>query len=98
MKQEIKAIDDAMTHSDENFLARRFAGRDKLIHLVGQGEVMPRLGRSGGDRHHRPVQFGERITDWNQAGLFTLHGFSFSRGYSHSARRAMISCKSALLC
>ena len=34
----------------------RFAGRNKLVHLVGLGEVVPRLGRGGVDRLHRPIQ------------------------------------------
>ena len=53
----------------------RFAGRDKLVHLVGLGEVVERLGRGVADRLDRPVQVGDDLTDRNQLPALTLHGF-----------------------
>ena len=54
--------------------ASRFAGRDKLVHLVGLGEVVARLGRGVADRLDRPVQIGDDFTDRNQLAALTLHG------------------------
>ena len=52
----------------------RFAGRDKLAHLIGDGEVVQRLGRGVADRRHRAViQAGDGITDRNQTATLTLH-------------------------
>ena len=51
----------------------RFAGRDKLVHLIGLGEVVARLGRSFADRLDRPVQIGDDFTDRNQLAALTLH-------------------------
>ena len=53
----------------------RFACRDKLVHLIGQGEVVQRLRRGVADRGHRPVQAGDDFSDGNQLGAFALHGF-----------------------
>ena len=55
----------------------RFAGPDKLVHLVEAGEVVERLGRGVADRLDRPVQIGDDFTDRNQLVAFKLHG-SFS--------------------
>ena len=55
----------------------RFAGRDKLVHLIGLGEVVARLGRGFAERLHRAVHTREGITDRNQLAALTLHG-SFS--------------------
>ena len=47
-----------------------------LVHLIGLGEVVARLGRSVTDRLDRAViQAGDGITDGNQAVLFTRQGF-----------------------
>ena len=51
----------------------RFAGRDKLVHLIGLGEVVARLGRSFAERFHRTAQIGQGFTDRNQAVSFTRH-------------------------
>ena len=56
----------------ETAIRVRFAGRHQLVHLIGNGEVVPRLGRSGGDRQHRAVR---RLTDRNPLAALTLHGF-----------------------
>ena len=50
----------------------RFAGPDKLVHLIEAGEVVQRLGRGFADRLHRPAQIGEDITDRNQFTALTL--------------------------
>ena len=50
----------------ETEIGGRFAGRDKLVHLVGLGEVVERLGRGVADRLHRAVQIGDDFTDRNQ--------------------------------
>ena len=59
----------------KTYLGFRFAGRDKLVHLIGLGEVVARLGRSVADRLHGAVQIREGFPDGNQAVSFTLHGF-----------------------
>ena len=53
----------------------RFAGRDKLVHLVGLGEVVERLRRGVADRGHRPIQAGDDFSNRNQLAAFALHGF-----------------------
>ena len=53
----------------------RFAGRHKLAHLIGLGEVVQRLGRGFADCLDRPVQIGDDFTDRNQLAALTLHGF-----------------------
>ena len=52
----------------------RFAGPDKLIHLVEAGEVVQRLGRSVAERRHRPAQIREGFSNGNQLAALTLHG------------------------
>ena len=52
----------------------RFAGRDKLVHLVGLGEVVERLGRGVADRLDGARQIGQGGGDGNQPVSFTLHG------------------------
>ena len=47
------------------------------MHLIGKGEVVPRLGRRFTDRFHRAAHTGEGITDRNQLATLTLHGFTF---------------------
>ena len=53
----------------------RFAGPDKLIHLVEAGEVVQRLGRGFADCLHRAGEIGDDFTDGNQPVALTLHGF-----------------------
>ena len=50
VKQEIKAIDEAMTHSDENFLARHggFGGAMQRLAAAGPGVTQSRRGGSDG--------------------------------------------------
>ena len=50
------------------------AGRNKLVYLIGLGEVVAGLGRGVADRFHRAGQIGQGFTDGNQPALFTLHG------------------------
>ena len=52
----------------------RFAGRDKLVHLIGLSEVVHRLGRGVADRLQRAIQIGQGFTDGNQLAALTLHG------------------------
>ena len=59
----------------ETAIRVRFAGRHQLVHLIGNGEVVPRLGRSGGDRQHRAVR---RLTDRNPLAWVALHNSPFS--------------------
>ena len=54
----------------------RFAGCDKLVHLIGLGEVVQRLGRGFAERLYRAAQAADDFTDRNQAVSFTLHGFA----------------------
>ena len=44
----------------------RFAGTDKLVHLIEAGEVVPRLGRGIAERFHRPIEAAEDFPDGNQ--------------------------------
>ena len=62
----------------ETEIGIRFAGPNQLVHLIGLGEVVPRLGRGVADRLDRPVQPTEDLTNGNQPASFTLHGFYFS--------------------
>ena len=54
---------------------------DKLVYLIGLGEVVARLGRSFTDRLDRPVQIGDDFTDRNQLAALTLHSL-----FSHDGR------------
>ena len=57
----------------------RFTGVDKLVHLIGLGEVVKRLGRGLTEHIHRPVlQVAEKIINGSHAISFTLHLFLFS--------------------
>ena len=51
-----------------------FAGLDKLVHLIGLGEVVAGLGRGFAERLHRPGQIGQGFPDRNQLAPLTLHG------------------------
>ena len=51
----------------------RFAGRDKLVYLIGNGEASPRRWWGFADRLDRSVQIGQGFTDGDQAVLLTLH-------------------------
>ena len=68
----------------ETEIGVRFAGRDKLVYLVGLGEVVVRLGRGFADRFHRTAQIGDDFTDRNQLATLTLHGFLPKRSGSAS--------------
>ena len=59
----------------------RFAGRNKLIHLIEAGEVVNRLGRGVAELFHRPVQIRDGFLDGNQAVPFARHAF-----FSHVPR------------
>ena len=54
----------------------RFAGSHKLVHLVGLGEVVQRLGRGFADRLDRAVQIGQGFPNGNQPVSFARHGLS----------------------
>ncbi len=41
----------------------RFAGRDKLVYLIGNGEASPRRWWGFAERLHRAGQIGEGFTD-----------------------------------
>ena len=69
----------------------RFAGRDKLVHLIGLGEVVPRLGRGIADRFHRAAHTGEGITNRNQPVSFVLHGFYSPIFPRHTPRQPKVS-------
>ena len=66
----------------------RFTGPDKLVHLIGAGEVGQRLGRGFADRFHRAAQIGEGITDQNQPAALTLHALFSHAPQTRSQRRA----------
>ena len=51
-----------------------FASPDKLVHLIGAGEVVQCLRRGFAKRFPRAVQTRKDFPDGNQAILFTLHG------------------------
>ena len=50
----------------ETQIGIRFAGPDKLIHLVEAGVMVQRLGRGFADRFHRPIEAAEDFPDGNQ--------------------------------
>ena len=52
----------------------RFAGPDKLVHLVGLGEAPPRRWWGFAERLDGAAHTGQGITDRNQAVSFRLHG------------------------
>ena len=63
----------------ETEIGVRFAGRNKQVHLIGLGEVVPRLGRGFADRwHRRVIQAGDDLADWNQPAAVADSWFSFS--------------------
>ena len=47
-----------------------FAGPDKLVHLIGNGEVVPRRWWGFAERLDGAAQIGEGFTDRNQAVFF----------------------------
>ena len=51
----------------------RFTGPNKLVHLVGLGEVVPRLGRGFAERLHRPAAPSEGFPNRNQPVSLTRH-------------------------
>ena len=58
----------------ETQIGVRFAGRDKLVHLIGKGESPLRRLGCFAERLPRPVQIGQGVSDGKQP-LFVLHGF-----------------------
>ena len=54
-------------------MPKKAGAREWLVHLVGLGEVVERLGRGVADRGHRPVQAGDDFLNRNQLGAFRLH-------------------------
>ena len=60
--------------SHETEIGVRFAGRDKLVYLIGNGEASPRRWWGFAERLDGAAQIGEGITDGNQPAVsFTLH-------------------------
>ena len=53
----------------------RFAGRDKLVHLIGEGEASPRRWWGFAERLDRAGQIGDDCSNGNQLAALTLHGF-----------------------
>ena len=45
----------------ETRIGVRFAGPDKLVHLVGLSEVVSRLGRGVAERLPRPIQIAANV-------------------------------------
>ena len=65
------------------------------MYLIGNGEVVPRLGRSVAERRHQHViQAGVGFTDRNQLAALTLHGFILpcSPDKKHRGIYSLISC------
>ena len=58
----------------------RFAGPDKLVHLIGLGEVVARLGRGFAERLDGAAHTGEGITDRNQS-VFAHEATRYSQKY-----------------
>ena len=50
----------------------RFAGPDKLVHLIGLGEVVARRWRGFAERLDRAGQIGQGFPDGNQFATLTL--------------------------
>ena len=65
---------DSGRYPHEAQIGVRFAGGNKLVHLIGLGEVVARLGRSVAERRHRPAQIREGFSNGNQSVALTLHG------------------------
>ena len=59
----------------EAFLGVRFAGPDKLVHLIGLGEVPPCRWWDFAERLDRAGQIGQGFGNGNQLASFALHGF-----------------------
>ena len=74
----------------------RFAGRNKLIHLIGLGEVVARLGRSFAECLHRPVQAAGGFPDGNQLTTLTLHDLFSHAPQTRQPRRTTIPEASSL--
>ena len=56
----------------ETEIGVRFAGRDKLVHLVGLGEVVACLGRGVADRLDRAAQIGQsRISEISVVSIWS---------------------------
>ena len=78
--QLINSLDPEI--SPHRGLSRPLAGPDKLVHLVGLGEVVARLGRGFADRLDRAAQAADDFTYGNQIAALTLHGL-----FSHLPRQ-----------
>ena len=52
----------------------RFAGSDKLVHLIEAGEVVQRLGRGSAQSFPRAGQIDQGFGNGNQLAALTLHG------------------------
>ena len=52
----------------------RFAGRDKLVHLIGWVKWCNAWGEASRIAATGPLQIGQGFTDGNQLAAFTLHG------------------------
>ena len=69
----------------------RFAGRDKLVYLIGEGEAPPRRWWGFAERLDGAAQIGQGFPDGNQPVALTLHAlFSHAsqtrQGYHHRQR------------
>ena len=62
----------------------RFAGPDKLVHLIGNGEAPPRRWWGFAERLDGAAQIGQGFGNGNQLAAFTLHVRSHA---SHSPIR-----------
>ena len=66
----------------------RFAGSDKLVHLIGNGEASPRLGRGFAERLDGATQIGQDFGNGNQLATLTLHAL-----FSHRTQIASFSVR-----
>ena len=73
VRRAISEFTVALQPRHEAEIGVRFAGSDQLAHLIGKGEVMPRLGRGLGECLHGPVQTGDNFSDGNHAVSSTHH-------------------------
>ena len=76
----------ALNSPHETEVGVRFTGPDKLVHLVGLGEVVPRLGRCVADHLYRPVQAGEGFSNGNEAVFGSLRFMGSSISTSSAGR------------
>ena len=74
----------------ETEIGGRLAGRDKLVHLIGEGEMVLRRAR-GYERLDRAGQIGQGGGDGNQAVSFVSYAL-----FSHAGSRASVALPSRL--